>query len=381
MLHPKKRWRLTGENMETTEALMQQLGIESLTARLIDSTTSLRSTLNQQDLSDDWMMVDTVCNLAELSMKSIEEYQRHCQANHSDSEPKLLLLGVELTDFRAIGDRHQHLKLTIKQDESVMECIGYDMGNLLQEMTPYSKANLVAEPIIREWNGIRRIQLLLLDMEIPEMQIFDFREMKDKSTKLLAIAHRESLILCFRKESIADLVDLNVEAGIYFVGEEPSYSVIRSTAEMYMSVIIYDTPYCLEQFNYGLSLIPKPECIYCLFGSEYTDRLAVMPGRDQFKWLYAVFMKLSRIPYTGLTQLAKSRNLSEQSIQFMVDVFQELGFIYEEDRMYHIVAAPIHKDLHESVRFRRKKTEIELETEILYSSYGILCKIIKQVTL
>lgn len=384
MLHFRNKWRLSGQNEEQIESLINELGMDPLAARLLSALRIRISARESSAISpEEWMPLDAACQLGELHQKVIEDLQRYLPAEEGRTGPRVLILGVNITDFRSVGDQHQHLKLTVRQDETTIECVGYDLGYLTQEITPFTNANLVAEPILREWNGIYKIQLLVHDLEIPEMQIFDYREMNAKQNKLSAVANSETLVLCFREESLAELESSgeNIASGIFYISLAQDHAIVRNTTNLYTNIVIYDTPFSMEQFYYALSLVPKPERIYCLFGAEYKDRLAVLPGREQFKWLYAVLKTRGSLQVRHIPQLAKSRGLSEQTVLFMLDVFLELDFIYEQDATYSILPTPSHRELDESKKFRRKKSEMELETEILYSSYGILCKMIKEVTL
>jgi single-stranded-DNA-specific exonuclease len=73
--------------------------------------------------------------------------------------------------------------------------------------------------------------------------------------------------------------------------------------------------------------------------------------------------------------LAFAKRVSKESIEFMIEVFVELGFLQVslETKEIILLQSPVRRELQESLTYQRKQEEMLLETELLYSSYDILC--------
>ncbi|MEW9667247.1 single-stranded-DNA-specific exonuclease C-terminal domain-containing protein [Ammoniphilus sp. 3BR4] len=321
--------------------------------------------------------IDATSHIGDWTVANIEELQLLAPFGCGNEPPIFLLNQVELDNVRSIGLSQQDLKCTIIKEDQAIEAVGSDgLGSSASFISKNAVADAVGEPVIHEWNGVRKPQFLILDLRISHCQVFDYRGTKDKLQKIRFFSEPDSIVLCFRNESLAELAGL--------VGaEHPKVIQVEKEEQLQFkgfipSVFWYDMPNSLEELKRVFRLLPEYGRLYCLFGSEHRNRLASIPSRDQFKWLYGWMKNRQSLRAEAIPALAKSRGISENALQFMFQVFLELGFLKYERALFELVPTPEKKELTMSKAYRSKQNELELETEILYSSFEVLCEVINQ---
>lgn len=321
--------------------------------------------------------IDATSEVKDWTVANIEELQMLAPFGYGNEPPIFMLGQVELESVRSIGLSQQTLKCTLKKEDQSLEAVGRaGLGDSISFISKHAVANIVGEPVIHEWNGIRKPQFFIQDLSIPHPQIFDYRGTNDKLQKIRAFSEPNSIVLCFRKESLAEL------AG--FAGADHPKIILTAKEEQLQfnsfipSVFWYDMPSSMDELKTVFRLLPDYGRLYCLFGSEHRNRLASIPSREQFKWLYAWMKSKQFLRAEAIPALAKSRGISENALQFMFQVFMELGFMKYERCFFELVPSPHKKELTMAKAYQSKQQELKLETEILYSSFEVLCQSINQ---
>lgn len=87
-----------------------------------------------------------------------------------------------------MGKEKQHLKLALSQARDEVSCsveaIGFGKGSLAGLITQAAKVDVLGELSINEWNGVRKPQIVMQDLKITHMQLFDWRGAGQLSAKL-----------------------------------------------------------------------------------------------------------------------------------------------------------------------------------------------------
>ncbi|WP_134700056.1 single-stranded-DNA-specific exonuclease C-terminal domain-containing protein [Ammoniphilus sp. YIM 78166] len=382
----------TGSRQELAQSILSMLPTDRRTVDLLlsnqdDKIHSFLVSLNLNDsletedtdrplASSPTIHIDTDCSLWDWSVSVIEELELLAPFGPGNPSPVFLLRRGELKNVRAVGLYQEDMKCTIVQGESSMDGLGVGgIGKKVAEISKHAIADLVGQPVVHEWNGVRKPQFMFVDMAIEHTQVFDYRGVKDKLNKIASILDLNTWILCFRKESLAELVGVQTKAKILLVVDDQ----LLLPADGGMSHLIwYDMPFSLEQLTETFSRLPSYGRLYCVFGAEHRNRLAMIPTREQFKWLYGTLVKKKTFKPELVPHLAKTKGISEQAVYFMLQVFLELGFVKNERSQIEIVPSAEKRELTESVLYRNKQKELELETEILYSSFESLCQVVNQ---
>lgn len=330
--------------------------------------------------NDSYFPVDAWCHLSEINVKAIEELERLAPFGPGNEEPIFILNGVSIVNVRTAGLDQSHFKCQLKEGDLSIDATGFGLGRLSVQLAKQAMGNVIGQWVLHEWNGIRKPHFLIKDLSISHTQIFDFRGTKDKEKILRSFLEMDSLILCFRKDSLRELDSFQSE-------ETPCPSILYAYTESLpieqnvSHLFLYDLPYSISEWEDMLIRIPQPQRVYCLFGAEHQNDLAVIPAREHFKWLYGVLKKKGYGKWSWIPALAKSRGISEHAIRFMLAVFLDLEFIRNRGETMTIEESPNKRELAESLLYQKKKQEMEIETELLYSSFEDLCLTFKKLEL
>lgn len=140
------------------------------------------SGLAKQWLSEeDWvpkLMIDLTCELADISLETIEQLSLLEPFGMSNPSPRVLVSGAQLNERRAIGKEGKHLKLQLKDRQHTLDVIGFGMGEYAASLQPNDCLQAVGELSINEWNSNRKPQLQLFDMNVEKerIKVFPSRE-------------------------------------------------------------------------------------------------------------------------------------------------------------------------------------------------------------
>lgn len=107
------------------------------------------------------------------------------------------------------------------------------------------------------------------------------------------------------------------------------------------------------------------------FSMKRSYFFSVLPGREDFKWFYALLHKKGTFSLQQQgAALAKHKGWSMNTISFMTKVFLDLEFVKIVDGVIHIQPNVVKKELHQSKTYQIKQEEIQLEQELIYSSFS-----------
>ncbi|MCF7833613.1 MAG: single-stranded-DNA-specific exonuclease RecJ [Candidatus Marinimicrobia bacterium] len=82
----------------------------------------------------------------------------------ANMRPKFSVSNVTTSNVTILKDKH--LKFTVKQNGQSLNCIGWNMLEKFELiMDPSQRIDMVFVPTINEWNGVRRIQLVVKDIK------------------------------------------------------------------------------------------------------------------------------------------------------------------------------------------------------------------------
>lgn len=77
--------------------------------------------------------------------------------------PLFLIKGLKIKSIRSLSDG-KHLKLTLKDDNYMVNAIGFNMGNLSEKYLLDDKVDIVGNLDINSYNGMESIQIILKDI-------------------------------------------------------------------------------------------------------------------------------------------------------------------------------------------------------------------------
>ncbi|GAI39228.1 unnamed protein product, partial [marine sediment metagenome] len=75
--------------------------------------------------------------------------------------PTFISRRVEIVDCRTMGGNSEHLRIKLKQGDSVWDGVGFRLGNYLAEVS--SPLDIVYNLEVDRWGGEERLRLNILD--------------------------------------------------------------------------------------------------------------------------------------------------------------------------------------------------------------------------
>ncbi len=112
------------------------------------------------------LRLDAEIELARLSTELVDTIQRMAPFSIDNPRPRLTTPPVELVEPpRTVGRNAAHLALTLRQGDAVRRAIAFGRGAWACWLTEQRKLRIAFEPMINEWNGRRRVELRILDIQ------------------------------------------------------------------------------------------------------------------------------------------------------------------------------------------------------------------------
>ena len=107
--------------------------------------------------------VDAEINLNDLQINKIKELKMLEPFGEGNKLPIFLYRNLKIDSIRALSEG-KHLKLTLKDENKVIQAIGFNMGHLSNEYLIGDKVDVVGTLEINEYNGYENIQINLKDI-------------------------------------------------------------------------------------------------------------------------------------------------------------------------------------------------------------------------
>ncbi|GLB58331.1 single-stranded-DNA-specific exonuclease [Cytobacillus sp. NCCP-133] len=338
----------------------------------IDSVDELRRKLNtlanEQLTEEDFIpvtSVDGVFSLKDISLSSIEEMQLLSPFGMGNPKPKILINDANIAGMRKIGSEKNHIKVTIEDEGSSLEGVGFGLGHLYEHISPYSKLSVIGELSINEWNNIKKPQIFLQDMAVRTWQLFDIRSVKRLERLQSVIPEDNTIWIFFRDENVSKF---RTYAGqkmvkIHSIEDASSIEVDGS------NLVLADLP-PTKELMVKLISGKRPARIYAHFFKEDSDYFSTLPTRDHFKWFFALLAKKGSIDIKRYgNDIAKHKGWSRETVDFMSQVFFELDFVKIENGVISLNNTSNKRDLADSKTYQLKQAQYILESDLLYSSF------------
>ncbi|SEN35525.1 single-stranded-DNA-specific exonuclease RecJ [Lihuaxuella thermophila] len=302
----------------------------------------------------------------------IDQLQSLAPYGMGNPTPLFIVRGARVNRVQLMGQQSNHLKLYLESGQRQLEAVGFRLGGLAEEMTPHAQVELLGELQMNEWNGKCTPQLLIRDMAIPHLQIFDWRSNRVQPERLAAI-DEHGLFICTKSSVEQPIIREKAPERIAIWEDLPENG--WEQAKTAKHVIFVDPPPSLELFCRGLQFCREAERLYFIFGdAPFDDMLVKAPSRDQFKVLYQTLRGKGPISISKhMPALMRKTGLQKRVLSFMIQVFEELGFLRIEQDWIHVNPDPVKRALTESALYQRQLAGEQVLQKLVYSSYRELC--------
>ncbi|MFD1850174.1 single-stranded-DNA-specific exonuclease RecJ [Oceanobacillus bengalensis] len=330
------------ENLHLIRQKLSESILHDLSEEDFKQEIEISSNIPITDINID--LINDIAKLAPFGMKN----------------PKPIFQVEEIpTEVRQIGSAKNHLKLQFKKESTLLDGVGFGMGELFHYISPKTPIKLVGELSINEWNGLKKAQIMVQDMQIDTWQLFDQRGRKH--VDFLPYENQTILVL----ENEQKQYDKENCSSISYQTDVHSLTKVEV-------LYIRDLPEDLSQLK---EIIEKtnPYNIHVCYTVEDSAYLKTFPQREEFIWYYALIKKQKTLDLKrNLQNLMQSKGWSKDRIIFMSNVFFELGFVTIKNGVIYLNPSPEKRDLSDSTLYSRYINQIEVEKTLYYSNYEVL---------
>jgi len=335
----------------------------------LEHVNELRKRLNEQAhncLTEEQLtqklMIDIPVNIGEITVESIEEIALLGPFGMAFSKPIFALENVEISTMRKIGAAENHLKIELQDEGGPLDAVGFNKGHLHDELTYGVKVSFVGDLQINEWQGKKKPQFMIEDVQTTEWQLFDIRGIRQTTRWLMTVPKDEAVFLAFRTETVHHYRSL-MDASIHFVNEQLD-GVVQSDY-----IVLLDLPQNVELLERLLERT-EPSRIYAHFYMMDSQYFNGMPTREQFSWYYSFLKKRPNFNLKlQVADLAKHTGWNEEVLKFMTKVFYELGFVTINNGLLVVVENPPKRNLQDAQAYKLRAEQIDLEQKLLYAPY------------
>ena len=112
--------------------------------------------------------LDACVGLAELTLPTAETIRTLGPFGAGNPRPRLATEWVELAaEPRCVGRDRTHLQAEFRENGVQLKGIGFGLAGLAEDLKEYRRCRVAFEPIVSEFNGRRRVELQILDLQFP----------------------------------------------------------------------------------------------------------------------------------------------------------------------------------------------------------------------
>ncbi|MFP3918163.1 single-stranded-DNA-specific exonuclease RecJ [Lysinibacillus telephonicus] len=328
----------------------------------------LRQRLHEQaeqcltdDLLEPKLLVDVPLEISEISVESIEEIKKLAPFGTGFAKPVYALQNVKVRSMRKIGAADNHIKLELEDSHGTIDAIGFNKGYLHDEITYGVQLSFVGDLQINEWQGNKKPQIMISDVQTDEWQLYDYRGKKPVQRWINTLPLTQCALLAFQQNTV-EYFKAMINEPIYLVGEQ-------GTDYSSPYIVLLDLPQNVEMLEMVIKQY-EPKRIYAVFFTQDSQFFNGMPTREHFAWYYTFLKKRPAFHLQNhMQQLSQHIGLNIEVIKFMTNVFFELGFVKIENGLTTINSDAPKRALTDASIYKKRVEQLEIEQKLLYAPY------------
>ncbi|WP_098742583.1 single-stranded-DNA-specific exonuclease RecJ [Paenibacillus sp. EZ-K15] len=326
---------------------------------------------------------DLEASLSEVSVPVIEQIEQLSPFGMANAVPKIVFRDVVIKEVRKIGKEGKHLKLRLQQKREVMDAISFGWGHLADILPVGTAVDVLGELSVNEWNGSRKVQLMIQDICAPYQQVFDYRGIKEPLQEIQRWrAELEPHLRCpagrsavvYAKDSHPEIKSQLYDMCLWVydrnAGIMPDNDIAENSQEDISVLFVLDVPETAEQLDAFMSAFHSVPNIFMLHPTRNLRERLQIPDREQFKKLYVSLAGMTSAPMSEnevVARLQKQTSLSTRMLLKVLDVFEELAFIQRVQGQITFIPKPEKKPLDASRHFRELSDLADMEQHLLHA--------------
>ncbi len=115
------------------------------------------------ELSDPVVRIDAELFEQDLNFDTLEYVEKLAPFGFGNHKPKFMSKQLELIDMQLVGAKAQHAKMRVRLGSAVFSAIAFNQAFLNGKLSSGQKFDAVYELTSNEWNGLKRIDLRIID--------------------------------------------------------------------------------------------------------------------------------------------------------------------------------------------------------------------------
>lgn len=332
--------------------------VDELRSRL---DVQARACLTEEQLTP-VINIDIPLKIDEISTDAIEEIAKLGPFGTDFPKPVYVLEDVEVASMRKIGAAENHIKMELTDGFEKLDSVGFNKGHLHDELTYGIKVSFIGDLQINEWQGRKKPQFMIEDVQTTEWQLFDIRGIRQTSRWLNTVPKEEAIFIAFRPETITYYQSL---LGVPILHVDESLSNVEKAN----FIVLLDLPRNVQLLENVLKKT-APSRIYAHFYMPDSQYFNGMPTREQFSWYYKFLKNRPAFPLNmHLSDLAKHTGWPLDAIKFMTQVFFELDFVKMESGLTTVNVDAPKQALSEAPSYKQRSEQIDMEQKLVYAPY------------
>lgn len=308
------------------------------------------------------LLIDEEISIGEVTISLIEQLKKMAPFGIDNMKPMFLFKQVVTDQLKRIGADQSHLKFQIKNEQgTVVDAIAFQMGKALLEFEQ-SIVTIAGQLSINEWNGHKKVQVMVSDYAIEEMQIFDIRGKKGRHKPIEPL---KTLYIYFNQKNLKESEKIN-DFYYHYEGNDHDFLNIYQTKTIEQLCFLD----CPKDETIVKHLVKISQChrIYIMFDTKEEAYIDGAGSRKQFAKLYKFIQQQSSVDVRyKISDVSKYLQLPEKLLIYMIQVFLDLQFITVDAGIMKKVNNPTMKDLHTSSVYQQRLQQIKIEEFLLYT--------------
>jgi len=304
--------------------------------------------------------IDLVCSPDEATLEAAEQLRLLEPFGYGNPRPLILVADMPVRSARAVGRDGRHLQIASAGPPGRPDAVGFGFGDWANRLSETARVDLVGELGVNEWNGRRKSQLIVRDLRVNNVQLFDGRVRRagagaadGRLERLLrlggqGVAAEPAAVFtadpALREAAAAGAANL---AGAWTVR---AYDDGDDGLDGCRSIVLIDPPPSGERLAAILAACREPAAVYALY--EMPD--ARRPDRSLFTAAYRRLREALAEPVRTGEALALLDGLVPRDLAGLaLEVFRELGFLESDGDRIRIAPNPAKRSLEESAAYRK----------------------------
>ena len=317
--------------------------------------------LSQEDLQPN-QHIDISIGLDEIELSTIEALKKLGPYGMDFPKPMYCIEKVNISSMRKIGANQNHVKMELAAGPLTLDAVGFSKGHLADELTPGVAVSFIGDIQINEWNGRKKPQFMIEDVQTDEWQLYDIRGIRQVNRWNQMIQEEHTLYIAFNQKTVRHFESL-LDMEITLVNDNQEFP----TPKPY--IVLLDIPQEERMLRAVLAHI-QPKRVYAHFHAPESTFFEGMPSRDHFKWYYGFLAKRPSFDLQQhVNELAKHKGWSPTTLFFMTEVFFELGFVRMNNGRIDMQETVEKRDLATSTIYQLREKQIQLEQKLIYAPY------------